>query len=162
MQLSYKDFLLFVGETNSSIREKLKMEDSQKSGEKEYKEGGKLLRAFVLSQFNYSRIHFLDNDELMKKTLLINKTKLREAYSCFPLPIGQKRREFLLDNEEKYKDIILPSDIDAWKRIKRMGEKAKWGQLAMESSTVFDTDELFLDKKSYLRLFDAIYQSCII
>ena len=45
MKLYYKDFLFTIGETNGSIRERLGMENEEKAGEKEYKEGAKLLRA---------------------------------------------------------------------------------------------------------------------
>ena len=50
MKLYYKDFLFAIGETNGSIRERLGMENEEKAGEKEYKEGARLLRAFILSK----------------------------------------------------------------------------------------------------------------
>ena len=48
MKLYYKDFLIATGETNGSIRKRLGMENEEKAGEKEYKEGARLLRAFIL------------------------------------------------------------------------------------------------------------------
>ena len=76
--------------------------------------------------------------------------------------ISEKRRNLFLDHGEQYKDILFPMDGSAWERIKKMGDRSRYGQLNMEANPIFDTDELFLDKESYLRLFDEQYQSCLV
>ncbi len=161
MELYYRDFLLFAGETNGFLREKLLMENEERAGEKEYREGAKLLRAFILSRFDYSRIHYFDDEELERKRGIISKTMLQERYSCFPLEISEERKAFFLNIENDYRGILFPSDFDAWYRIKEMGERTKWSELKMEASILFNTEELFLDKESYLKLFDALYLSCV-
>lgn len=162
MELYYKDFLFFIGETNFSIRGKLKMEEGEKAGESEMKEAAKLLRAFILSKLEFTRLHFINDDDLREKERIINKTKITEEYTFFPLLISEKRRNFFLDHGEQYKDILFPMDGSAWERIKKMGDRSRYGQLNMEVNPIFDTDELFLDKESYLRLFDEQYQSCLV
>lgn len=162
MELYYKDFLFFIGETNISIRGKLKMEEGEKAGESEKKEAARLLRAFILSKLEFTRLHFINDDDLREKERIINKTRLREEYTYYPLGICEKRKRFFFENEGKYKDLLFPLDKKAWERIKMAGEKSRYGQLNMEANPIFDTDELFLDKESYLRLFDEQYQSCLV
>ena len=59
MKLYYKDFLLFAEETNGSIRERLGMGNEEKAGEKEHKEAASLLRAFILSKLEFTRLYYL-------------------------------------------------------------------------------------------------------
>ena len=162
MKLYYKDFLFTIGETNGSIRERLGMENEEKAGEKEYKEGAKLLRAFILSKLEFTRLSSLEDESLENKEKLIRKTKLDEENSSFPIGISEKRRDYFLREEENYSDLLFPISKDAWLRIKKMGDRNKCTQLYMNETPIFDTDELFLDKESYLRLFEAQYLSCTV
>ena len=161
MKLYYKDFLLFAEETNGSIRERLGMGNEDKAGEKEHKEAARLLRAFILSKLEFTRIYYLEDEDLENKKKLINKTKLNEEYSCFPIGISGKRKDYFLREEENYSDLLFPISIDAWLRIKNMGDRKRYSELYMNEHPIFDTDELFLNKESYIRLFEAQYLSCL-
>ena len=74
MKLYYKDFLFAIGETNGSIRERLGMVNKEKAGEKEYKEGAKLLRAFILSKLEFTRLNYIEDESIENKEKLIRKT----------------------------------------------------------------------------------------
>lgn len=161
MKLYYRDFLMFLGETNSSLRERLGMNEEKKKDESQYRKGARLLRAFILSKLDLSRIIYFDSEELHEKQLKIFKVINREKISFFPFEISNKRREYLLDKEEEYKDLIIPNDIECWKRIKSMGDCNKWGALQLEEKPIFDTEELFLDREAYLRLFEIFYLSTV-
>ena len=65
MKLYYKDFLFTIGETNGSIRERLGMENEEKAGEKVYNEGAKLLRAFILSKLEFTRLYYIVDESIV-------------------------------------------------------------------------------------------------
>ena len=67
MKLYYKDFLIATGETNGSIRKRLGMENEEKAGEKEYKEGARLLRAFILSKLEFTRLSSFEDESIENK-----------------------------------------------------------------------------------------------